>query len=115
MKPTGAALLSLPALQSATPRLPAPPPPPAAPQGYLCACCCGASGALLALDPWVNPSHHLFLTAMERRARGGGRVRLRARRRLDVEDPVLAALRAGKVALLAWAAARTLGALLAKG
>lgn len=87
-------------------------PHPPCPQGYLCACCAGASGRLLPLDPWVNPSHHLFLTAMERRARGGGPVRLRARRRLDREDPLIATLRAGKVALLAWAAARTLTALL---
>lgn len=50
---------------------------------------------------------------MERRARGGGRVRLRARRRLDEEDAWTALLRAGKAVLLGWFAARTLGALLA--
>lgn len=45
---------------------------------------------------------------MERRARGGGRVRLRARRRLDREDPWLVALKTGKLALLSWAISKTL-------
>jgi hypothetical protein len=45
---------------------------------------------------------------MERRARGGGRVRLRARRRLDREDPLLAALHTGRLALLAWGASKAL-------
>lgn len=49
---------------------------------------------------------------MERRARGGGRVRLRPRRRLDREDPLLALLRASKTVLLGLALARTVGALL---
>lgn len=65
----------------------------------------------LPLDPYINPAHHLFLTAQERRARGGGRVRLRARRRLDQEDPVVALLRAGKVALMGLALVRTVRAL----
>lgn len=68
---------------------------------------------LLPLCPYTSPRHHLFLAAMERRARGGGRVRLRVRRRLDEEDPLTAVLRAGKAVLLGWFAARTLGALLA--
>ena len=82
-------------------------------QAHLCRACCGASGALLPLCPYANPRHHQFLAAMERRMRGGGRRRLRARRRLDEADPLTAVLRAGKAALLGWFAARTLGALLA--
>lgn len=82
-------------------------------QAHLCCACRGASGVLLPLCPYTNPRHHLFLSAMERRARGGGRVRLRARRRLDEEDALTALLRAGKAVLLGWFAARTLGALLA--
>ena len=84
-------------------------------QAYLCSCCRGASGALLPLDPYINPAHHLFLAAMERRARGGGRVRLRARRRLDREDPLTAALKTGKVLLLGWAVGRCLSAVLFGG
>jgi hypothetical protein len=37
-------------------------------------------------------------------------VRLRARRRLDREDPLLLALNTGKLALLAWALGKTLAA-----
>lgn len=77
-------------------------------QAQLCCSCSGASGALLPLDPFVNPSHHLFLPAMERRERGGGRVRLRPRRHRDRPDPLLLALNTGKVALLAWALGKTL-------
>lgn len=88
-------------------------PAPRAGQAHLCCACRGASGPLLPLDPWVNPSHYLFLSAMERRARGGGRVRMRGRRRLDREDPLVAVLKTGKILLLAWAGLRTVGALLA--
>ena len=75
------------------------------------------TGRTRTLHTHVPPSHaptghHLFLYAMERLDRGGGRVRLRPRRRHDEEDFVLRALRAGKVLLLAWAAGRTLGAVL---
>lgn len=99
-----------PSLLSTTPT-PAPLPPTS--QAYLCCACRGSSGVLLPLCPYTSPRHHLFLAAMERRARGGGRVRLRVRRRLDEEDPLTAVLRAGKAVLLGWFAARTLGALLA--
>ncbi|KAL4421568.1 hypothetical protein ABPG75_010859 [Micractinium tetrahymenae] len=84
-------------------------------EAFLCARCRGASGPLLPLDPYTNPAHHLFLHAMERTARGGGRVRLRARRRHDEEDLLIRALKAGKLLLLAWAAGRTLGAVLLGG
>lgn len=81
-------------------------------QAFVCARCRGASGALLPLDPYTNPAHHLFLHAMERAARGGGRARLRGRWRRGEGDLLINALRAGKLLLLAWAAGRALGAAL---
>ena len=48
-------------------------------QSYVCTACQGSSGLLLPLDPEINPRHHHFLQAMERRQfgrlrrRNGGR------------------------------------------
>lgn len=64
------------------------------------------------MDPYTNPAHHLFLHAMEHAARGGGRMRLRGRRQHAEEDLLIRALKAGKLLLLAWAAGRTLRAVL---
>lgn len=79
-------------------------------ESSLCTHCQGASGLLLPLDPYINPRHHDFLAAMERRLRGGGR-----RRRGRMGDVWLQGLQMAKHSVIFFGLVRCMAALMRTG
>lgn len=77
-------------------------------QSYVCTACHGSSGLLLPLDPEINPRHHRFLQAMERRQFG----RVRRRNGRGPPDAVVAGLQVVKNGLVFFGVFKVLTALM---